>query len=171
MNTRIKNLQGNLYNSDGAAVYGSDAMTGTAKSIVAKVNDLLKKKLPPEYGMAKEAQSKILQQRQVILKALKEEDNALALLSDDAIANMSEEAVVKLMNDSIAGNKMALVLRRLANSTTTGGDAKQLANIIKEFTGVDAESEAIALRAIAKLTGNQQIMNELGGLIEKGIMK
>ena len=105
MNTRIKNLQGNLYNSDGAAVYGSNSMTSTAKSIVAKVNDLLKKKLPPEYGMAKEAQSKILQQRQVILKALKEEDNALALLSDDAIANMSEEAVVKLINDSIAGNK------------------------------------------------------------------
>ena len=171
MNTRIKNLQGNLYNKDQTAVYGSDAMTGTAKSIVAKVNDLLKKKLPAEYAKAKEAQSKILQQRQVILKALKEEDNALALLSDDAIANMSEEAVVKLMNDSIAGNKMALVLRRLANSTTTGGDAKQLANIIKEFTGVDAESKAIALRAIAKLTGNQQIMNELGGLIEKGIMK
>ena len=46
-------------------------------SIVAKVNELLKKKLPPEYGMAKEAQSKILQQRQAILKALKEEDNAL----------------------------------------------------------------------------------------------
>ncbi len=171
MNTRIKNLQGNLYNSDGAAVYGSNSMTSTAKSIVAKVNDLLKKKLPPEYGMAKEAQSKILQQRQTILKALKEEDNALALLSDDAIARMSEEEVVKLINDSIAGNKMALVLRRLANSTTTGGDAKQLANIIKEFTGVDAESKAIALRAIAKLTGNQQIMNELGGLIEKGIMK
>ena len=171
MNTRIKNLQGNLYNKDQTAVYGSDAMTGTAKSIVAKVNDLLKKKLPPEYGMAKEAQSKILQQRQTILKALKEEDNALALLSDDAIANMSEEAVTKLINDSIAGNKMALFLRRLANSTTTGGDAKQLANIIKEFTGVDAESKAIALRAIAKLTGNQQIMNELGGLIEKGIMK
>lgn len=171
MNTRIKNLQGNLYNSDGAAVYGSNSMTSTAKSIVAKVNDLLKKKLPAEYGMAKEAQSKILQQRQTILKALKEEDNALALLSDDAIANMSEEAVTKLINDSIAGNKMALVLRRLANSTTTGGDAKQLANIIKEFTGVDAESKAIALRAIAKLTGNQQIMNELGGLIEKGIMK
>lgn len=171
MNTRIKNLQGNLYNSDGAAVYGSNSMTSTAKSIVAKVNDLLKKKLPPEYGMAKEAQSKIFDKRNQILKYLKEEDNALALLSDDAIANMSEEAVVKLMNDSIAGNKMALVLRRLANSTTTGGDAKQLANIIKEFTGVDAESKAIALRAIAKLTGNQQIMNELGGLIEKGIMK
>lgn len=46
MNTRIKNLQGNLYNKDQTAVYGSDAMTGTAKSIVAKVNDLLKKKLP-----------------------------------------------------------------------------------------------------------------------------
>ena len=171
MNTRIKNLQGNLYNSDGAAVYGSNSMTSTAKSIVAKVNELLKKKLPPEYGIAKEAQSKIFDKRNQILKYLKEEDNALALLSDDAIANMSEEAVVKLMNDSIAGNKMALVLRRLANSTTTGGDAKQLANIIKEFTGVDAESKAIALRAIAKLTGNQQIMNELGGLIEKGIMK
>lgn len=80
---------------------------------------------------------------------------------------MSEEAVTKLINDSIAGNKMALVLRRLANSTTTGGDAKQLANIIKEFTGVDAESKAIALRAIAKLTGNQQILNELGGLLDK----
>ena len=162
MNTRIKNLQGNLYNKDQTAVYGSDAMTGTAKSIVAKVNDLLKKKLPPEYGMAKEAQSKIFDKRNQILKYLKEEDNALALLSDDAIARMSEEEVVKLINDSIAGNKMALVLRRLANSTTTGGDAKQLANIIKEFTGVDAESKAIALRAIAKLTGNQQIMNELG---------
>ena len=171
MNTRIKNLQGNLYNSDGAAVYGSNSMTSTAKSIVAKVNDLLKKKLPPEYGIAKEAQSKIFDKRNQILKYLKEEDNALALLSDDAIANMSEEAVVKLMNDSIAGNKMALVLRRLANSTTTGGDAKQLANIIKEFTWVDAESKAIALRAIAKLTGNQQILNELGWLIEKGIMK
>ena len=171
MNTRIKNLQGNLYNSDGAAVYGSNSMTSTAKSIVAKVNDLLKKKLPPEYGMAKEAQSKIFDKRNQILKYLKEEDNALALLSDDAIARMSEEEVVKLINDSIAGNKMALVLRRLANSTTTGGDAKQLANIIKEFTGVDAESKAISLRAIAKLTGNQQILNELGGLIEKGIMK
>ena len=171
MNTRIKNLQGNLYNKDQTAVYGSDAMTSTAKSIVAKVNELLKKKLPPEYGMAKEAQSKILQQRQTILKALKEEDNALALLSDDAIANMSEEAVTKLINDSIAGNKMALVLRRLANSTTTGGDAKQLANIIKEFTGVDAESKAIALRAIAKLTGNQQILNELGGLLDKWVVK
>lgn len=171
MNTRIKNLQGNLYNKDQTAVYGSDAMTGTAKSIVAKVNELLKKKLPPEYGMAKEAQSKIIQQRQAILKALKEEDNALALLSDDAIANMSEEAVTKLINDSIAGNKMALVLRRLANSTTTGGDAKQLANIIKEFTGVDAESKAIALRAIAKLTGNQQILNELGGLLDKWVVK
>ena len=167
MNTRIKNLQGNLYNKDQTAVYGSDAMTGTAKSIVANVNDLLKKKLPAEYAKVKEAQSKILQQRQTILKALKEEDNALALLSDDAIANMSEEAVTKLINDSIAGNKMALVLRRLANSTTTGGDAKQLANIIKEFTGVDAESKAIALRAIAKLTGNQQILNELGGLLDK----
>ena len=171
MNTRIKNLQGNLYNKDQTAVYGSDAMTGTAKSIVANVNDLLKKKLPAEYAKVKEAQSKILQQRQTILKALKEEDNALALLSDDAIANMSEEAVVKLMNDSIAGNKMALVLRRLANSTTTGGDAKQLANIIKEFTGVDAESKAIALRAIAKLTGNQQILNELGGLLDKWVVK
>ena len=171
MNTRIKNLQGNLYNKDQTAVYGSDAMTSAAKSIVAKVNELLKKKLPPEYGMAKEAQSKILQQRQAILKALKEEDNALALLSDDAIANMSEEAVTKLINDSIAGNKMALVLRRLANSTTTGGDAKQLANIIKEFTWVDAESKAIALRAIAKLTGNQQILNELGGLLDKWVVK
>ena len=113
MNTRIKNLQGNLYNKDQTAVYGSDAMTGTAKSIVAKVNDLLKKKLPPEYAKVKEAQSKILQQRQTILKALKEEDNALALLSDDAIANMSEEAVTKLINDSIAGNKMPLVLPAL----------------------------------------------------------
>ena len=82
MNTRIKNLQGNLYNSDGAAVYGSNSMTSTAKSIVAKVNDLLKKKLPPEYGMAKEAQSKILQQRQVILKALKEEDNAIETMQE-----------------------------------------------------------------------------------------
>ena len=43
MNTRIKNLQGNLFNKDQTAVYGSNAMTSAAKSIVAKVNDLLKK--------------------------------------------------------------------------------------------------------------------------------
>ena len=34
MNTRIKNLQGNLYNKDQTAVYGSDAMTAEAKITV-----------------------------------------------------------------------------------------------------------------------------------------
>lgn len=137
-------------------------MSRTAEKVVAKSNELLKNKLPPEYAITKAKQSKIIQQRQAILKALKEEDNVLALLSDSQIANMSEKEVVKLINDSIAGNKMALFLRRLANSTTTGGDAKQLANIIKSFTGLDVENQAIALRAIAKMTGNKQILNELG---------
>ena len=50
----------------------------------SKVNDLPKEKLPPEYGMAKEAQSKILQQRQTILKALKEK--IMHLLSYQMIA-------------------------------------------------------------------------------------
>ena len=62
MNTRIKNLQGNLYNKDQTAVYGSDAMTGTAKINSSKVNDLPKEKAPSWIWNGKEAQSKILQQ-------------------------------------------------------------------------------------------------------------
>ena len=81
-------------------------MSRTAEKVVAKSNELLKNKLPPEYAITKAKQSKIIQQRQAILKALKEEDNALALLSDSQIANMSEKEVVKLINDSIAGNRM-----------------------------------------------------------------
>ena len=80
---------------------------------------------------------------------------------------MTDTQFNQIMNDALAGNKIALFLRRLASSTTTGGDAKQLANTIKKFTGIDVESQAIALRAIAKLTGKNQIYNELGGLLNQ----
>ena len=171
MNARIKNLQKNLYNKDGSPVYWSESLSRTAQRIVERSNEVLKSKLPKEYSIIKDKQSKIINQRRDILKALKEEDNNLATLTDEQLLSMSEEDIFNLINDSIAGNRMALFLRRLANSTTTWGDAKQLANNIKNFIGLDVENQAIALRAVARLTGNQQIFNELGGLIEKGIAR
>lgn len=167
LDARIKNLQQNLYNKDGTPVLGSESVSKTWEWIVSDINSLLKSKLPKEYGAIKQQQSDILNTRKLILKKLGEEDNTIANLTNQQIENMSDKEVTQLINDSIAGNKMGLFLRRLASSTTTGGDAKQLANIIKNFTWVDAESEAIALRAIAKMTGKNQIYNELGGILEK----
>ena len=71
------------------------------------------------FCLLKNKQSKIINQRRDILKALKEEDNNLATLTDEQLLSMSEEDIFNLINDSIAGNRMALFLRRLANSTTT----------------------------------------------------
>lgn len=78
---------------------------------------------------------------------------------------MDEAELGKLLEDSIAGNRMALFLRRLASNTTTGGDPQSLANVVKRFTGIDVENRALALRALAKATGKTQIANELGGLL------
>ena len=119
--------------------------------------------MPPEYAEAKEKMSQILTDRKKILKALKEEDNNIALGRD--IDKMDDAELAKLIEDNIAGNRMALFLRRLASHTTTGGDPQALAETVKRFTGVDVENRALALRALAKATGKTQIANELGGLL------
>ena len=167
MDARVKNLQKNLYNKDGTPVLWSESVSKTWEWIVAELNNLLKSKLPKEYAANKSLQSEIINTRKFILKKLWEEDNTIANFTQSQIENMTDTQFNQIMNDALAGNKMALFLRRLASSTTTGGDAKQLANTIKKFTGIDVESQAIALRAIAKLTGKNQIYNELGGLLNQ----
>lgn len=142
---------------------GSESVTRTTESIIARLNDEFKNKMPEEYGQAKENMSQILTDRKKILKALKEEDNTIALGRD--IDKMDEAELAKAMEDSIAGNRMALFLRRLASHTTTGGDPQALAETVKRFTGIDVENRALALRALAKATGKTQIANELGGLL------
>lgn len=163
IDARIKNLQKNLYDKDGKPKNGSESVTKMTEGIIAKLNDTFKEKMPEEYAQAKESMSQILQDRRRILKELKEEDNTIALGRD--LDMMDEADMSKLLEDSIAGNRMALFLRRLASNTTTGGDPQSLANVVKRFTGVDVENRALALRALAKATGKTQIANELGGLL------
>lgn len=163
IDARIKNLQKNLYDKNGLPKNGSESVTKMTEGIIAKLNDEFKNKMPPEYAEAKEKMSQILTDRRRILKELKEEDNTIALGRD--IDKMDEAELGKLIEDSIAGNRMALFLRRLASNTTTGGDPQSLAETVKRFTGIDVENRALALRALAKATGKTQIANELGGLL------
>lgn len=163
IDARIKNLQKNLYDKQGIPKNGSESVTKMTEGIIADLNETFKEKMPPEYADAKTKMSEILTDRKRILKELKEEDNSIAMGRD--IENMDDTEVLKLIEDNIAGNRMALFLRRLASNTTTGGDPQSLANTVKRFTGVDVENKAIALRALAKATGKTQIANELGGLL------
>ena len=137
MNTRIKNLQGNS-TTEINMVYGSDANECTAKSIVAKVNELIKEKLPPEYGMAKRHRVRYYNRDKLYSKLSTGETmhspSSLMMLSQHEWRSSHKT------HQWLHGRQQQWPLpKKTCKLYYYRWWCKQLANIIKEFTWVDAE--------------------------------
>lgn len=143
MMDRIKNLQNLAYEKQWP--FGDYSLSKTVQPFIVraigKLNENLKSQLPKEYK------------------------NIVEGMSEDIKTKQNLEKLFGIQWDNLSWNRWELAMKRLANWTTTSGEARRIAIQIKDATGIDLIKEARLRQLAMDIVGDQRA-NTLFNVIE-----
>jgi len=147
----IKILQEWLYENKGtiALKWISKKMESIVSKVQWSMNKTFKDQLPPEYKKVMDS------------------------MSEDIVMNEKIKRLFGIGDDGQpVGNRGELVMKRLTNGTTTGGEARTLAKEILDKYGIDLIQEARLRQLSMELVGDTRWANLFGVLLsgKKGMM-